>query len=242
MGLSPYGAPSRGLRGQFYSAAGAMPSSATRGSSIPDTYTECIKARIYASINAIGYDLCYASVMEASSLNPDALREGIARARERRDRAYAEYEAANRELEWLQAGLRLAGANASEQEGDALLGDLLPEGAQTRKPTLRQAIILVMRANPRSDWSTSDIAEALAMNGWLPRHGEAAKRISDMANVMIKEGHLRRNGRGVYTLSVLLADALGRAMPPITDYRVAAANGLPVPDHPASSEGLADDD
>lgn len=201
-----------------------------------------MKARPYANINAMVDDLCYASVMEASSLNPEALREGIARASERRDRAYAEYEAANRELEWLRAGLRLVGIDASEQEGDALLHDLLPDGALTRKPTLRQAIILVMRANPRSDWSTSDIAEALAMNGWLPRHGEATKRVSDMANIMIKEGHLNRNGRGVYTLSVLLAEALRRAMPPITDYRVAAANGLPVPDHPAAREGLADDD
>jgi len=183
-------------------------------------------ASLYANANASSVDLCYALIMDASSLNPEALREGIARASERRDRAYAEYEAANRELDWLRAGLRLVGVDASEQEGDALLGDLLPDGAQTRKPTLRQAIILVMRANPRSDWSTSDIAEALAMNGWLPRHGEATNR----------------NGRGVYTLSVLLADALRRAMPPITDYRVAAANGLPVPDHPAASEGLADDD
>ena len=180
--------------------------------------------------------------MEASSLNPAALRKAIESARERRDRAYSEYEVANRELEWLQEGLRLSGAEDAEQDGDALLQGLLPEGAQTRKPTLRQAIILVMRANPRSDWTTNDIAEALTMNGWLPRHGEATKRISDMANVMIREGHLNRSGRGVYKLSVLLADALRRALPPITDYRVAAANGMPVPDRPAASEGLADDD
>ncbi len=180
--------------------------------------------------------------MEASSLNPEALRENINRVRERRDRAYAEYEAANRELEWLREGLRLSGADDAEHAGDALLRGLLPDGAQTRKPTLRQAIILVMRANPRSDWTTNDIADALAINGWSPRHGEATKRISDMANVMIKEGHLNRSGRGVYKLSVLLGEALRRALPPITDYRVAAANGMPVPDRPAASEGLSDDD
>lgn len=187
-------------------------------------------------------EICYAPSVESSSLDPVALKASIERARERRDRAYAEYEAATRELEWLQQGVRLAGADESEQGGDTLLRELLPSGAQTRKPTLRQAIILVMRANPRSDWSTSDIADALAMNGWLPRHGEATKRISDMANVMIKEGHLNRSDRGVYTLSALLADALRRALPPITDYRVAAATGLPVPDRPAASEGLAEDD
>ncbi len=101
--------------------------------------------------------------------------------------------------------------------------------------------MLVMRANTQSDWSVEDLANALGMNDWLPKGFEPTKRISDMAGVMVNEGHLQRTGRGVYRLSNLLSGALTRAMPPITDYRVAAAHGLPIPDHPAASEGLADD-
>ncbi len=183
----------------------------------------------------------YAS-FEASreGLDPETIRANIQRVRERRDRAYAEYEAASRELDWLEEGLTLFGAE-TEPDGDSLLRGLVPDGAATQQPTLRQAIILIMRANLESDWTVANIVRALAMNGWTPRNGDATKRVSDMAGVMATEGHLNRTGRGVYKLSVLLAGALARALPPITDYRIAAAHGLPVPDHAAASEGPSDD-
>jgi hypothetical protein len=124
--------------------------------------------------------------------------------------------------------------------GEAAVRDLLPEGFGTDRPTLRQAIMMVMRANTRTPWTVADLAMMLNLNGWLPK-GDHTKRITDMAGVMVKEGHLRRTGRGVYRLSSPLAHALESALPPITDYRTAAADGLPVPDHPAASAGLSDD-
>jgi hypothetical protein len=176
--------------------------------------------------------------MTQNDLDLKTLRANLARAQERRDRAAVEYEAASREVAWLREGLRLFGAE-TEHDGDAMLRDVLPDGLPDQ-PTLRQAIILVMRASPRTSWTTAEIANHLAMNGWTPRQGDPLKRVSDMANVMINEGHLNRAGRGVYKLSELLAGALERALPRITDYRVAAGLGLSVPDHPASSQGLGD--
>lgn len=126
------------------------------------------------------------------------------------------------------------------QESDAMLRGVLPDGVP-EQPTLRQAILLVMRASPRTPWTTDEIARHLWMNGWTPHQGEPTKRVSDMAHVMVKEGHLNRVGRGAYKLSELLAGAIERALPRITDYRLARDLGLPVPDHPAASRGLSHD-
>jgi hypothetical protein len=172
-----------------------------------------------------------------TSLNEQTLRVALAAAQERRDRAASDYQAAAREVEWLSEGLAMLGAT---QESDAMLRAVLPEGVP-EQPTLRQAIVLVMRASPRTPWTTDEIAQLLRMNGWTPRQGEPTKRISDMAHVMVKEGHLNRVGRGAYKLSELLASAIERALPCITDYRLAGDLGLPVPDHPAASKGLIGD-
>jgi hypothetical protein len=188
-----------------------------------------------------------------TALNPDIIQASIESARARRDKAYAEYESAVKEIEWLEQGLSLwvvkVPHHGAKSPDDALLRELLPDGAATQRPTMRQAMILVMRAGPRSEWPVADILQALTMNGWAP-NGDAMKRVSDMAGVMVGEGHLTRTGRGVYKLSALLAGALERAMPPITDYRIAAAHGLPTPAaaggvtvsvRPAASEGLSDE-
>jgi hypothetical protein len=62
-----------------------------------------------------------------------------------------------------------------------------------------------------------------------------------MAAIMVSERLLERTGRGVYQLPDLLAGALERALPPITDYTVAEELGFPVPDHPAAGPGLRED-
>jgi hypothetical protein len=175
-------------------------------------------------------------------LDQQTIRENLQRARDRRDRAWAEYEAADREVKWWEQGQGMfGGIDERQEEGDALLSEVLPNGPATQRPTLRQALILVMRANPDSDWTVGDLTNALGMNRWMPKGFEPTKRITDVAGTMVQEGYLTRSDRGVYRLSTLLADALKRVLPPITDYRLAAELGMPVPDHPAASGGLGDD-
>jgi hypothetical protein len=173
--------------------------------------------------------------VDDNALNEATLRAALNRAVERRDRAAGEFEAAAREVEWLRQGLKLHGPNA-DSDGDDMLHGVLPDGVP-EQPTLRQAIVLVMRASPSTPWTTEEIVKHLWMNGWSPQ-GEPTKRVTDMAHLMVKEGHLNRVGRGSYQLSKLMAGAIERALPRITDYRLAGELGLPVPDHPAASKGL----
>jgi len=181
-------------------------------------------------------------VVNSYGLDEETIHENLRRARDRRDRAWKEYEAADREVKWWEQGQEMFGATDDrEQDEDALLRELLPNGAATQRPTLRQALILVMRANPGSDWTVEDLMNALGMNGWMPKGFEPTKRVTDVAGTMVQEGHLTRSSRGVYRLSTLLADAARRTFPPITDYRLAAELGMPAPDHAAASRGLTDE-
>ena len=175
--------------------------------------------------------------MQDQNLEPNTLRASLDRARERRDRAAVEFEAASREIEWLEQGLRLLDPRP-EGEGDAMLRGILPDGIPDQ-PTLRQAVVLAMRANPHTEWSATEIARRLAMNGWTPANGDPNKRVSDMASVMISDGQLlRTKTKGVYRLPEPLASALQRALPPTTDYR----HRPWAPTRPgAASKGLADD-
>jgi hypothetical protein len=192
--------------------------------------------------------------MPDQGIDPKLLKANLARAEERVERAQAELLAAQREVVWLREGLKIhdaaeAGPDAGSANGGPessksvaarYVRKLLPDGVQTRRPTLRQAILIVMRAGVTSEWTVPDLAMMLRLNNWLPR-GDYSKRISDMAGVMVTEGHLKRTGRGVYRVSPPLAMAMSQALPPITDYRRAAAEGLPVPDHVAAGGGLSDD-
>jgi hypothetical protein len=162
-------------------------------------------------------------------------------AREKRDRLYREFEAAAAEVEWWEHGARLFKLETSrEVEADRVISEMLPNMEERPlKPTLRQAILLMLRADPNGLWNVDGISEMLRLNGWLPG-AEPSKRISDMAGVMVTERILQREGRGEYRLDDDLAAALIRKLPPITDYRRAEEFGISVPDH-VPSGGLADD-
>src|SRR5437763_9342885 len=111
------------------------------------------------------------------------------------------------------------------------------------RPTVRQAIVLVMRSNPHKEWPVDDIASMLHMNNRLPKGSEPGKRITDAAYGLVNDGYLvRADRRGTYELAPHLAEALKRRFPPITDYSMAAEWGISAPDHPAAAPGLADDE
>lgn len=170
--------------------------------------------------------------------DPQAIRQNIERAKQRRDAAQAELDAAVRELQWWRDGLAMfdpgsAAAEQAEEQADLDIRRLVPNGF-TRNPTTRQLILFALRAEPRGDWPIARIFDVAAMHGWIEADDqEQLKRITDMTALMAREGLLVRAGRGVYKLRDDLVGALSRALHPITDYRRAGRMGMPVPQRPA---------
>lgn len=177
--------------------------------------------------------------MNNSGPDPQLIRDNIARAKARRDAALTEFEAASRELEWWRDGLAMFDPEAAETEeveedADARIRQIIPNGFETPDPTVRQMILFAMRADPYADWSVSRIHQMLSTHRWIdPDAKDMSKRITDMAALMTQDELLERVERGVYRLREPLAAALSRALRPITDYGLAGSQGLPVPDRPS---------
>jgi hypothetical protein len=169
--------------------------------------------------------------------DPNTLREQIERAKERRDAAQREVEAAARELHWLREGLAMfdpegAGAELAEERADMEIRRIIPEGF-TRNPSTRQLILFAIRAEPAGAWPIARIFDVAVQHRWTDAEDqEHLKRITDMTALMAREGLLKRVGRGVYMLRSDLVGALSRFLHPIADYAIAARHGLPVPQGP----------
>lgn len=169
--------------------------------------------------------------------DPQTIRENLERAKQRRDAAQLELDAAVRELQWWRDGMAMfdpAGAVAEEAEelADIEIRRLLPDGF-TNSPTTRQLILFAIRAEPAGEWPIARIFDVGVMHRWIaPEDQEQLKRITDMTALMAREGMLVRANRGVYRLREDLIGALSRALHPITDYRVAARLGTPARERP----------
>jgi hypothetical protein len=169
--------------------------------------------------------------------DPRTIRESLERAKLRRDAAQLELDAAVREVQWWRDGLAMfdpesVAAEQSEERADLEIRRLIPDGF-TRNPSTRQLILFAIRAQPAGEWPIARIFDVAVMHGWLDEEDkDQVKRITDMTALMAREGLLIRAGRGVYKLREDLIGALSRALHPITDYRLAARHGMPVPQRP----------
>lgn len=176
----------------------------------------------------------------------ETIERNLADAEQRLEAARDEFEAVRNEVLWWRQGLRLAireDPTESDLERDPalILQQLLPDAALTGRPTLRQAMLRVMRAAPDDDWDVAGFELMLRLNNWLPAR-DPGKRIADMAASMATDRVFERVARGVYRLEPLLAAALRQKMRPITDYRNRdRSQSFPMPDHPAASGGLSAD-
>lgn len=156
--------------------------------------------------------------MQLAGLTAEDLKANLREAQKRLDAALNEYEAAKGEVAWWQQGLRLVDPRAADaieggQLAEAIVTELFPYGyvfdAPGIQPTLRQAVVLVMRESPaKPSWTTGELVGALQERNWLPSREDARKRVSDMAGLMHDSGQLSRLGRGIYKLSPPLAAAL----------------------------------
>jgi hypothetical protein len=175
--------------------------------------------------------------MASRNADPQTIRENIERLKQRRDAAQLELDEAVRELQWWRDGLAMfdpagAAGEQAEELADIEIRRLVPDGF-TRSPTTRQLILFAIRAEPAGEWPIARIFGVAAMHRWIDADDqEQLKRITDMAALMAREGLLVRTGRGIYKLRDDLIGALSRALHPITDYRVAARLGMPVPERP----------
>jgi len=146
----------------------------------------------------------------SDKLNPESIEEQLEAAKQRKAEALARYETASAEVAWLEDGMRLfkLGAMPKREAPRELLADIFPDGPldQDAKPSLRQAMVIVMQNHSGRQWTVADLVTALDDNGWLPENG--TKRVSDMAGEMVRLNQAVREGRGVYKLSPELAAAL----------------------------------
>jgi len=149
------------------------------------------------------------------AFTPEQIADNLRAAEERKNKALAEYKSALVELDWWREGQRIFDPASVEERtvnAEEIL-ELFPAASAFQngnEPSLRQAIVALLRESPGARWTVSDIVSRLAGRGWLPRRTstkEAAKRVSDMAGVMVADNQLERAGRGVYILAPELAAA-----------------------------------
>lgn len=95
------------------------------------------------------------------------------------------------ELEWWERGREFFDPDANGRD----------PGPTTTKPTLRQAILSVMKTKPKSTWLTETIIAELRGRGWLPAAKTAEHRTRSMIAQMARDGKLKRTGRGRYRLT-----------------------------------------
>jgi hypothetical protein len=182
------------------------------------------------------------ATVQATGLDPAMIAANIESARARKKKALTDYEAASAELAWWMKGAELAGLAAAPEDDEPEpknVEEMFPPGAyfdqSEAQPSLRQAVVAFLREHPGLAFPVSDIAAALVLRGWLNEEG-SQKRVSDIASLMHGDEQLHRVDRGVYRLHPRLAVAFERQ--PVTDYRQAAAMGMPVPQSlPPSSSG-----
>jgi hypothetical protein len=147
-------------------------------------------------------------------LTAESIAAQLAAAEAKKATALAEYEAASAQVTWLKEGLRIFDPHAEpgDQDAEAIVTELFPEGdvfGDGLEPTLRQAMVVVMRERPGGQWTVTNLVQALQSRGWLPDNG--AKRVSDMAGEMARDKQVKRLGRGLYMLSPEVAAALETA-------------------------------
>lgn len=163
--------------------------------------------------------------MAGTGLTQEALVDALRLAEARKSQALADYQKAAAEISWLLQGLRLLDVDMDAyEESTPAIAELFPDlQVVGGKPTLRQAIVAVMRENPSTQWRVTDLTEELVHRGWLPGSSEAGKRVSDMAGLMVGDDQLTRLARGVYGLAPQLAAEFELAGWPAPDF--AGRNG-----------------
>lgn len=71
--------------------------------------------------------------------------------------------------------------------------------APSGTPSVRQALIMVMRERP-GRWSKAEIFEALGRHGWMPEAKNAKNQVTSRLGEMVARGEAIRHKPGIYSL------------------------------------------
>jgi len=108
------------------------------------------------------------------------------------------------ELAWYEDGLRLFGDSPPDPEVESPLPGIDPEPTQTStngtKPTLRNAILIVMREQPNKTRKVETVISELRQRDWLPGGVNGEHHARSMMAQMHRKGQIKRIDRGRYRL------------------------------------------
>lgn len=114
------------------------------------------------------------------------------------------------ELAWYEAGRRLFGDTPPDPDVEPSLPGMASGSTSSnengKKPTLRQAILAVMREEPNKTWKTETVISELRHRGWLPGGPNGEHLTRSMLAQMHRKGQARRIDRGRYRLPPDLKD------------------------------------
>jgi hypothetical protein len=106
------------------------------------------------------------------------------------------------ELAWYEDGKRLFGDAPRDPDVERPLPGPDNEPARTNgaKPTLREAILTVMRERPTKTWPVESVIAELRQREWLPTGDNAEHRTRSTLAQMHRKGQVKRMDRGRYRL------------------------------------------
>lgn len=110
-----------------------------------------------------------------------------------------------RKQSWLEQGIEYVGGDEpvpTESIQELVPPEVLFEDART-KPTIRQAIILAMKAHPPERlWKPADVIDEMERRKWLPEAKTAHQMVRNRMLAMLERGELvRRDPGGFYQLA-----------------------------------------
>lgn len=107
------------------------------------------------------------------------------------------------ELAWYEDAQRLFGdasPNPDVEPSLPGLGDSPGASPNGSKPTLRQAILTVMREQPNKTWKVEAVIGELRRRDWLPAGAHGEHHTRSMMAQMHRKGQAKRIDRGRYRL------------------------------------------
>lgn len=108
------------------------------------------------------------------------------------------------ELAWYEDAKRLFGDARPDPAVEPSLPGLASEPATAStngsKPTLRQAILIVMGEDSRKTWKVEAVISGLRHHGWLPGGDNGEHRTRSVLAQMHRKGEVKRIDRGRYRL------------------------------------------
>lgn len=108
------------------------------------------------------------------------------------------------ELAWYEDGIRLFGDAPPDPDVAPSFPELASEpdtpSANGDKPTLRKAILTVMREHPNRTWKVESVISELRRRDWLPGGANGEHRTRSVLAQMHRKGQAKRIDRGRYRL------------------------------------------